>query len=133
MELGKLTSVFAPLYSVLTSCWDENFWSALFCAVNRLLAFPEEICSCTVMSVSGKANCPLGQNISQAVSLKTFSLTDYTNNKSKIYSASLVAQLLKNLPAIQETTVWFLGQEDPLKKGYATHSPILGLPLWLSW
>ena len=27
----------------------------------------------------------------------------------------------------------FLGQEDPLEKGQATHSSILGLPLWLSW
>ena len=31
--------------------------------------------------------------------------------------ASLVAQQLNNLPAMQETPVWFLGQEDPLEKG----------------
>ena len=31
--------------------------------------------------------------------------------------ASLIAQLLKNLPAMQETPVRFLGQEDPLEKG----------------
>ena len=31
--------------------------------------------------------------------------------------ASLVAQLVKNPPAMQETPVWFLGQEDPLEKG----------------
>ena len=31
--------------------------------------------------------------------------------------ASLVAQLVKNLPAMQETSVQFLGQEDPLEKG----------------
>ena len=31
--------------------------------------------------------------------------------------SSLVAQLLKNLPAMQETPVRFLGQEDPLEKG----------------
>ena len=42
--------------------------------------------------------------------------------------ASLVAQLVKNLPAMQETLVQFLGQEDPLEKGYTTHSSILGLP-----
>ena len=30
---------------------------------------------------------------------------------------SLVVQLVKNLPAMQETPVWFLGQEDPLEKG----------------
>ena len=32
--------------------------------------------------------------------------------------ASLVAQLVKDLPAMQETLVQFLGQEDPLEKGY---------------
>ena len=47
--------------------------------------------------------------------------------------ASLEAQLVKNLPAMQETLVRVLGWEDPLKKGQATHSSILGLPLWLSW
>ena len=47
--------------------------------------------------------------------------------------ASLVAQLVKNLPAMQETLVQFLGQENPLEKGQATHSSILGLPWWLRW
>ena len=41
--------------------------------------------------------------------------------------ASLVAQRAKNLPAAQETQVQFLGQEDPLEKGMATHFSILGL------
>ena len=45
----------------------------------------------------------------------------------------LIAQLVKNLPAVQETLVQFLGREDLLEKGQATHSSILGLPLWLSW
>ena len=39
--------------------------------------------------------------------------------------ASLVAQLVKNLHAVQETQVWSLGGEDPLEKGMATHSNIL--------
>ena len=38
--------------------------------------------------------------------------------------ASLVAQVVKNLPAMWETQVWSLGQEDPLEKGTATHSSI---------
>ena len=37
----------------------------------------------------------------------------------------LVAQLVKNPPAIQHTWVRFLGWEDPLEKGKATHSSIL--------
>ena len=39
--------------------------------------------------------------------------------------ASLVAQLVKNLPTMQETPVQFLGREDPLEVGKATHSSIL--------
>ena len=42
--------------------------------------------------------------------------------------ASLVAQLVKNPSAMQESPVRFLGQEDPLEKGQATYSSILGLP-----
>ena len=38
--------------------------------------------------------------------------------------ASLVAQTIKNLPAMQETHVQSLGQEDSLEKGMATHSSI---------
>ena len=49
------------------------------------------------------------------------------------FGASLVAQLVKNPSAMEETLVLFLGWEDPLEKGTATHSRILGLPLWLSW
>ena len=41
------------------------------------------------------------------------------------YGASLVAQIVKNLPTMQERRVWSLGQEDPLEKGMATHSIIL--------
>ena len=39
--------------------------------------------------------------------------------------ASLVPQLVKNPPAMQETWVWPLGWEDPLEKGKATHASIL--------
>ena len=47
--------------------------------------------------------------------------------------ASLIAQLVKNLPAMQETPVQFLGGEDPLEKGQTTQPSILRLPWWLSW
>ena len=39
--------------------------------------------------------------------------------------ASLVAQTVKNLPAVQETLVQSLGWEDPLEEGRTTHSSIL--------
>ena len=41
-------------------------------------------------------------------------------------AASLVAQTVKNLPAMQETWVRSLGWEDLLEKGMATHCSILG-------
>ena len=36
-----------------------------------------------------------------------------------------MAQTVKSLPAMQETQVWSLGQEDPLEKEMATHSSVL--------
>ena len=39
--------------------------------------------------------------------------------------ASLVAQMVKNLPAMQETRVWSLGQEETLEKEMATHPSII--------
>ena len=48
--------------------------------------------------------------------------------------ASLVAQLVKNLPAMWETWVRSLGWEDPLEKGKATHSSILAWRIpWTVW
>ena len=47
--------------------------------------------------------------------------------------ASLVAQLVKNPPAVPETLIQFLGWEGPLEKGSATHSSVPGLPWWFSW
>ena len=44
---------------------------------------------------------------------------------SSVHWASLIAQLVKNLPAMPETWVRFLGQEDPLEKEMAIYSSIL--------
>ena len=48
-----------------------------------------------------------------------------------IFTTSLVAQLVKNLPAMEETRVQPLGQGDPLEKETATHSSIL--PWRIPW
>ena len=45
--------------------------------------------------------------------------------EEKRFMASLVVQLVKNPPAMQETWVQFLGWEDPLEKEKATHSSLL--------
>ena len=50
-----------------------------------------------------------------------------------LLQASLIAQLVKNLPGMLETPVRFLGWENLLEKGKATHSSILVLSWWLSW
>ena len=49
---------------------------------------------------------------------------------TKIDRASLVAQMVKNLPAVLETQVWSLGREDTLEKGMVIHSSIFawGIP-----
>ena len=44
-----------------------------------------------------------------------------------VFFTSLVAQTVKNLPAVQEIPVQSLGQEEPPEKGMATHSSI---PAW---
>ena len=49
-------------------------------------------------------------------------LSLYIQSHSSILGASLVAQMVKNLPVMQETLVWSLGWEDPLEEGMATRS-----------
>ena len=41
------------------------------------------------------------------------------------YMTSLVAQMVKHLPTMQETRVWSLGRDDPLEKEMATHTSTL--------
>ena len=57
-------------------------------------------------------------------------LSNWTDGSSR---ASLVAQLVKNPPEMQEISVWSLGWKDPLEKRHATHPSILGPPWWLRW
>ena len=49
----------------------------------------------------------------------------YTNVFLYVFWVSLEAQMVKNLPAMQETWVRSLGQKDLLKKGMVIHSSIL--------
>ena len=66
-----------------------------------------------------------------AVCVSKGSWTLWTLTFPSIEWASLVAQMVKNLPAMQETWVWSLGPGDPLEKGMAPHSSILA---WrISW
>ena len=65
--------------------------------------------------------------------LQSMGSQELDTTEQVLLCASLIAQLVKNMPAVQETLIQFLGWEDPLEKGYATHSSIPGLPWWLSW
>ena len=47
------------------------------------------------------------------------------SGQQRALQASLVAQMVKNLPAMRETWFQSLGWEDPLEEGMATHSSIL--------
>ena len=60
-----------------------------------------------------------------------FISSDTMNRIYRTDWASLVAQLVKNPPAVWETWIQSLGWEDPLEKGKATHSSIL--PWRIPW
>ena len=62
-----------------------------------------------------------GQEIGGAASC----LTSHGMEGEFLKYSSLVAQMVKNLPAMQETQVQTLGKKDPLEEGMATHSSIL--------
>ena len=56
---------------------------------------------------------------------KSFNSFVFGFSSSMSCGASLVAQTVRNPPAVRETWVWSLGWEDPLEEGTATHSSIL--------
>ena len=61
--------------------------------------------------------CPIRFMSSTGINETTVGLTVHLQLRENIspFGASLTAQLVKNLPAMQETLVRFLGREDPLK------------------
>ena len=67
----------------------------------------------------------------------SFLLGIYLRVKLLGHMASSMAQVVKNLPAMQETQetqIWSLGREDPLEEGMATHSSILAWKIpWGPW
>ena len=52
-------------------------------------------------------------------------IASFCKKLGREYGASMVAQMVKNLPSIQETRLWSLDHEGPLEKEMATHSSIL--------
>ena len=68
------------------------------------------------MALTGRKTSNIGQKVFLSC------LFIYTKPNKR---ASLIAQLVKNLPEMQEIWVQFLGWEDPLEKEVATHSSTL--------
>ena len=94
--------------------WLASFWLLI-------LKYPKTKMKHQLLS---KKNWELiGLNLSDGL----FILYLVTMQSFWFWGVSLVAQQVKNLPAMQETWVWSLGWEDPLEKGKATHSSILTL------
>ena len=76
-----------------------------------------------------KSNCAIINGVSMSISIVWYiNLLMIINSRRLnliMTISSAQAQRVKNLPAVQETWVQSLGQEDPLKKRMATHSSIL--------
>ena len=75
------------------------------------------------LTTLGHLHLQINFRVSLSISILKTAITFYVDDFKS--GASLVAQMVKNLPAMQETWVQPLGQEDPLKKGKAIHSSIL--------
>ena len=75
---------------------------------------------------------PLLPCLQRPVFILTVNFSPCLRNQANLSPSNPGTQLVKNLPAMQVTLVRFLGQEDALEKGTATHSSIFGLPRWLS-
>ena len=80
-------------------------------------------CCCFFVKCSISPSTYRLQTFSKALCSRA--LSDESPKLFDILWASLVAQMVKKLPARQETWVQTLGQENPLEKGMATHSSIL--------
>ena len=83
-----------------------------------------ECCSPPLICLSNK--CPADADVTRPALRTTVSfLLSFTLFSDGVVGASLVAQMVKNPPAVWDTHVQSLGREDPLEKGRATHSSIL--------
>ena len=71
-----------------------------------------------IPGASGKESASVGD-------AKDEDLTPGSGRSFGVFCTFLVSQVVKNLPAMQETRGPSLGWEDPLEKGMATHSSIL--------
>ena len=105
---------------LIFTTWNINLWfsaSIVFCSVLLFSILIMESLFPFLMYISLLNWSTISREIAGPYRMNVIS--------TQIYWASLVAQRVKNLPAIQETWVRSLGQEDPLEKGMTTHCSIL--------
>ena len=88
------------------------------------MLFPEHLLACDQVGLSSFSLLDSFQDLRYCFSGRLKEYMEFSR-------ASLVAQTVKNLPAMQETWVRSLGHEDPLEKGMAIHSSIL--PWRIPW
>ena len=110
-QFPLLTSLFSP-----QSIKERN--SSVLCPQSSFYPLPHLLYSSNLQIIPSTLNHPV-------TSIPTCYAMAYLSSPLVIKWASLVAQTLKNLPAMQETQVGSLGQEDPWQEGMATHSSFL--------
>ena len=120
-------------HSVMSNFWDPVNCSPLGSSVHRILQarILQAILEWAAIPFSRGSSWPRNWTCISCIAGRFFTI--WATREDLIFffcggggeDASLVAQMVRNLPAMQETWVWSLGQEDPLEKGMATHTNIL--------
>ena len=122
-HIGQLSYVFY----ILKKCFQtsSNFKTYLFAYICDFFEV-QLICNVVLVSRLQQSDSVTHTHV---FFIRFFSIIGYYAFKKKevelIYGASLVAQMVKNLTAIQETQFRSLGWEDPLEESVAMHSNIL--------
>ena len=122
--------------------WTLTLWIVPFYGISELSTFTGEEVTCPGLHCSLFISSFMSFLLSPHDPLMSVKINSGSKKKKKIERererkqkiklpsftqkwASLVAQMVKNPPAVQEAWVWFLCWEDPLEEGMATHSKTL--------
>ena len=143
MVSGEVISVFQSLKLIVCRCfaklkadyimasaWPQDDWSflrysLLFFLFSLLFVLLFSFRSLFLIYASQVHHPPSHQSPPPPTSQLLFRVSWTFFCWSRVLGASLVAQKVKRLPAMRETRVWFLVQEDPLEKEMAIHSSTL--------
>ena len=113
MQMKQVTKYWSPKYTHSFPCGSAGKESA--CSVGDLGPIPG-----LGRSLGERKGHPLHSSVLE----NSMACRSGLPLKKKLYWASLVAQPVERLPAIQGTWVWSLGTEDPVEKEMAIHSSI---------